>query len=307
MDQFWERMLRPFASELSEKLLRRHASAMRIGYFEEAAIVFSMPSYENPFPGMNPYLQGDWAGVHTLLIGYIHDALATELPPDLAARAEERITVASEEEKARARRVDVAVVENWRAGFPPVWTPQGEASPGRAAVDEPLIFLEDPEPERWVEIRNAGGRLITVIKVLSPANKGAGWAEYKARQRDFLAAGVALVEIDLIRGGLHTVAIGSDHLPLREGTRHLVCVARPHTGIQRREVYLSPLRERLPTIRVPLRLGDPDAPLAIQPLVDRCYRMGRYWLTAYARPLDPPLPLEEAAWAEERLRAAGFV
>jgi hypothetical protein len=45
-----------------------------------------MPSYENPFPGMNPYLQGDWTGVHTLLIGYIHEALASELPADLAAR-----------------------------------------------------------------------------------------------------------------------------------------------------------------------------------------------------------------------------
>ena len=61
-----------------------------------------------------------------------------------------------------------------------------------------------------------------------------------------------------------------------------------------------------PIIRVPLRLGDPDAPLAIQPLVDRCYAMGRHWLTAYARPLDPPLPREDAAWAAERLQAAGL-
>jgi hypothetical protein len=280
---------------------------MGIGYFEEAAILFSMPSYENPFPGMNPYLQDSWSGVHTLLIGYIHDALSPALPPDLAVRAEERITVGTDDtEKAGTRRVDVAILEGWREGFPPTWTPVGGTAPGGAVVDEPLVFLEDPEPQRWVEIRTAGGRLVTVIEVLSPTNKGAGWAEYQARQHDFLAAGVALVEIDLIRGGRWAVAIGSDRLPPAEGTRHLVCVARPRTGVQRREVYLSPLRERLPTIRVPLRFDDPDAPLAIQPLVDRCYRMGRYWLTAYARPLDPPLPPEEARWAEERLRAAGF-
>src|SRR4051812_37077614 len=127
-----------------------------------------MPSHENPFPGMNPYLQSSWSDVHTMLIGYIRDALSPELPPDLAARAEERITVAiDDEEKARTPRVDVAVIESWSKGFPPVWTPEGGSSAGAAAVDEPLVFLEDPEPERWVEIRDARGRLITVIELLS--------------------------------------------------------------------------------------------------------------------------------------------
>lgn len=266
-----------------------------------------MPSDENPFPGMNPYLQGAWSDVHTRLLAYLGDALTEELPADLAARVEERITVAAEEEGLSPRRVDVAIVESWREGFPPVWRPEGGKAAGTAAVDEPLVFLEDAEPERWVEIRDAHGRLITVIEVLSPTNKQEGRSEYRARQRDFLAAGVALVEIDLIRGGLHTVAVGSDRLPPAEGTRHLICVARPRTGVQRREVYPCPLRQRLPIIRVPLRLGDPDAPLAVQPLVDRCYAMGRHWLTAYARPLDPPLPREDAAWAAERLQAAGLV
>jgi hypothetical protein len=63
----------------------------------------------------------------------------------------------------------------------------------------------------------------------------------------------------------------------------------------------------LPTIRVPLRANDPDVPLALQPLIDQCYRSGRYWLTDFRRPLDPPLPPEDAAWVEERLRAAGLV
>jgi hypothetical protein len=266
-----------------------------------------MPSDENPFPGMNPYLQGSWSDVHTALIGYIRDTLNPELPPDLTARAEERITVAVQEEEPRSRRVDVAVVEGWREGFPPVWTPEGSDAAVAVAVDEPLVLLGEPDQERWVESREARGRLITVIEVLSPVNKRQGWAEYRERQRQFLSAGVALVEIDLLRGGLQTVAIGPDQLPPAEGTRYLVCVARPQATTQRREVYLSPLRQRLPIIRVPLRYGDPDAPLAIQPLVDRCYRMGRHWLTAYARPLDPPLPPEEATWASEQLQAAGLV
>ena len=151
------------------------------------------------------------------------------------------------------------------------------------------------------------GVLVTVIEVLSPSNKrDPGWTEYRARQRDFLSAGVALVEIDLIHGGLHTVAIQSERFRRPAGTCYIVCVARPNTGIQRREVYLCPLRQRLPTIRVPLRLGDPDVPLAIQPLIDRCYQMGRYWLGASSRTLDPPLTADEAAWAAEQLQAAGL-
>src|SRR3954463_3753700 len=120
---------------------------MRIGYFEEAAILFSMPSYENPFPGMNPYLQNSWSDVHTTLIGYLRDALSPELPPDLTARAEERITVASGGEDPRGRRVDVAVLETWRDGFPPLWTPEEESVGSAVSVDEPLVFMGDANPE----------------------------------------------------------------------------------------------------------------------------------------------------------------
>ena len=68
-------------------------------------------------------------------------------------------------------------------------------------------------------------------------------------------------------------------------------------------MYLCPLRQALPTIRVPLRLGEPDVPLVLQPLADRCYRTGRYWLSSpSAKTLQPPLTdAGEAAWVEERL------
>ena len=74
----------------------------------------------------------------------------------------------------------------------------------------------------------------------------------------------------------------------------------------RREVYPCPLRERLPVIRVPLRVGDPDLPLDIQSLIDRCYESGRYWMLDYGIPPTPPLSAEDAAWAGERLRAIGL-
>jgi hypothetical protein len=259
----------------------------------------------NPFPGMNPFLQQHWSDVHTALIGFIREALSDELPADLSARAEEHVAVAGGE-RPQGYRADVAVVESWREGFPPLWRPE-ESEAGAIEVAEPLVFIEEPPVQRRVEIRDVHGRLITVIEVLSPANKREdGWMAYRTRQQEFLSGGVNLVEIDLVRGGNHVAAIGLDHLGRPAGTWHLVCATRPMPGLLRHEVYLCPLREPLPAIRVPLRRTDQDVPLALQPLIDRCYRSGRYWLADHSHNPEPPVAEDDLPWIEERLRAAGL-
>ncbi len=227
------------------------------------------------------------------------------MPADLNARAEERVTL----EGGRSYRTDVGVVEPWRAGFPPVMTSGNADQGGTLAVAEPLLFMVETVPERWIEVLDGGGRLITVIEVLSPANKStAGMLSYCERQRHFLAGGIHLVEIDLLRGGSHVVAVERQKLAWPPGTCHVVCTTRrtPSEGFARREVYLCPLRDPLPTIRVPLRRWDPDVPLALQPLVDRVYRTGRYWLTVDpTREMYPPAADEtEAAWIAERMQVA---
>ena len=80
----------------------------------------AMPLTTNPFPGLNPFFQATWSDVHTALIGLIREALAESLPPDLSARAEERIVLEEAGEKKQAYRADVAVVEPWQRGLPPV-------------------------------------------------------------------------------------------------------------------------------------------------------------------------------------------
>ena len=66
------------------------------------------------------------------------------------------------------------------------------------------------------------------------------------------------------------------------------------------------LRERLPTIRVPLRPTDMDSALNLQALIDQCYERGRYGKSIdYAKSLRSPLPEEEAAWVKEILSATG--
>ena len=260
----------------------------------------------NPFPGMNPYMQLTWPDVHVRLIGLLLESLGLELPADLLAKGEMAVEVLGDS-NFRARP-DVAVVgEEWKNGLPPVWTPAPEYQ--SLIVSEPTLVTIDQPRHRWVEVRSDEGELITVIEVVSPSNKRQGRGVYEIRRDSFVAAGVNVVEIDLVRSGARVVDAG----PLEELSAlrdrcgdYLVCVSRG--SVQgRREIYPCPLRERLPVIRIPLRAGEPDIPLDIQALVDRCYTSGRYWKLDYTRELDPPLSTEDRGWADERLRGAGVI
>ena len=48
---------------------------------------------DNPFPGMNPWLESHWGDVHTRLTTYSCDQLQPQLPSGLRARIEEYIAV----------------------------------------------------------------------------------------------------------------------------------------------------------------------------------------------------------------------
>ena len=45
---------------------------------------------ENPFPGMDPWMEGDWCNARFSLLQYIADGIRASLPADLIARVEER-------------------------------------------------------------------------------------------------------------------------------------------------------------------------------------------------------------------------
>jgi hypothetical protein len=76
------------------------------------------------------------------------------------------------------------------------------------------------------------------------------------------------------------------------------CFARPWS-----------VREMLPCIPIPLREGETEVPLDLQYVFNRAYDGGPYRRGAvdYSRPPRPPLTDEDAAWAEDLLRAAKFV
>jgi hypothetical protein len=258
---------------------------------------------KNPFPGMNPYLEDHWQDVHTRLTMYAADQIQDRLPKDLVARAEEQVAI-DEEGRSGSLRPDVKVVEPAKLHEPaPAYAAAG--GPDIPAAT-PFVVLLEPDVHRWVEILDAGGRLITVIEVLSPKNKsGEGQAAYRRRQRSYISAGVNLVEIDLLRKGERVLSVPLSEIPDRAWTPYIVCAYRA-TEPDQREIYPIQLRERLPAIRVPLRPSDSDVVLDLQPLIDQAFERGRYWLMDHQRELQPPLTKSDAEWADDLLKKSGL-
>jgi hypothetical protein len=248
---------------------------------------------------MDPYLESSWRDVHTSLCVYARDALQPQVQPALLARIDERLVVEVDGWRDHDIRPDVLITER------EPWQTSGGGT-AMIEVAEPLVILEDePMTEGFIRIiePGKGGRLVTVIEFLSPSNKlpGDGQRDYLQKQREYREAGVSLVEIDLLRRG-ERIVTARGRIPPSHLTTYQVCVRRAYNG--HTEVYRVPLRRALPTIRIPLREGDADARLELQPLIEQAYRNGAYEDLDYTQPPDPPLDAADAAWAEELLRTA---
>jgi Protein of unknown function (DUF4058) len=258
---------------------------------------------KNPFPGMNPWLEEYWQDVHAKLLVYACDQINAELPAGLQARVDERLAIEAEPDKPHTYLPDVAITEPWDRPAKPVLGEGGIA----AAVAEPMIVDVGEQILRRIEIVESRTHVITAVELLSPSNKHGSEAviAWGRKRFDYLRGGINLVEIDLLRGGLWTLPDRSLLKPEPPGrVSHYVCVTRaPWSG--RREFYRLALRQRLPSIRVPLRRSDPDVALDLQALVDQCYERGRYGTVLdYSKPPQPPLPDEETAWVKEVLRGS---
>jgi len=257
----------------------------------------------NPFPGMNPYFEQRWRDAHIMLIAYLRDALQERLPADLVAGAEEAAVAIGLGQDTQPYRPDVQVREPWTLKEPAASAAVAAPPPSPTVTDPIRVFLEE-EVDRWLEIRDTSGRLITVLELLSPSNKleSAERDQYRRKRQSFISAGVNLVEIDLVRQGA-TVFPEAIRRVLREaGAGYGVCVFRAAQPVAY-EVYPVRLRDRLPVIRVPLRPSDADGVLDLQPLINQCHERGRYHLLNYGLELEPPLLPEEATWVDEILRA----
>ena len=84
---------------------------------------------------------------------------------------------------SRYYRAEIDVTESWQEGVAPSWNPQeNSALEARAAV--PVIVQLPGMTERWIEIRDGAGRLVTVIEIISRTKRsGYGLADYSAKRR----------------------------------------------------------------------------------------------------------------------------
>ncbi len=177
---------------------------------------------------------------------------------------------------------------------------------------EPLLIdtEEEPATETFLEIidRESGNRIVTVLEFLSPSNKSPGpnRDQYLRKQREVCSSSANLVEINLNRFGIHTLAFPLAHLKPRARTAYMTSVRRA-TRRGKAEVYLIPLWQRLPVIKIPLRPEDADVRLDLQALVDQCYRNGGYDGTLnYTTDPDPRLLGADQEWADEWLHEKGL-
>ncbi len=130
-----------------------------------------------------------------------------------------------------------------------------------------------------------------------------GGRSYLAKQAEVLASAAHLVEIDLLRGGQHVLAMPEWLARSRASYDYLVSINRSEGRRDRFQFYPCRLRDRLPRIGVPLAGDDPDVPLDLQAGLARVYEAGAYDDQAdYAKPCHPPLASEDQAWAAELIR-----
>jgi Protein of unknown function (DUF4058) len=260
-----------------------------------------MPS---PFPGMDPYLEHPalWPGVHQGLITFMWSALNAMLPPQYVASMGERVYVVQPE---RDIYPDIMVMEH--PSRPPLPAPVREGA--AAVVDPPWVVTVEPVEIREVFIEiltvGEGGQVITVMEVLSPANKAAGQPGrdlYLTKQREILSSRAHLIEIDLLRRGEHTVAVPYESVRRKGTWAYLTCLHRGGDG-QRYAIWAVTVRQRLPRIAVPLAPGDPDLALDLQAIFNRCYDEGAYARRInYAREPAPALSDEDTQWTDVLLR-----
>lgn len=258
-----------------------------------------MPS---PFPGMDPYLESPlvWKGLHTRLLVRICDQLQPQLVPEFVARTEERVILNPLPDYFWP---DVHIREQQEPG--------GKNSAATLVRDAEVTVpdeIEVPEltlPHRYIEIRDPKTRrVVTIIEVLSPWNKtGEGLADYRMKQREILVSGTHLVEIDLLRGGQHAVAVP------RQAVRpsdYRICTHR--SGSTRFQVISFGIRDPLPVFRIPVTEAYDDVLLDLREAFTFCYDAGVYQSDAdYEAQPDPSLKREDWEWSRALLREKGFL
>jgi hypothetical protein len=195
-----------------------------------------MPS---PFPGMDPFLEHEkvWPSFQHQFIGSLFQILLPNLVDRYRARVGQRTY----------------------------------------HTEMPLFtsIIREEHVEEFIEVRNrSDSRLVTIVDVVSPANKTSdrGRAAYLDKRREARAQSASIVEIDLVMQGQPLLDYSRDGLPEWD---YAVTVTRC-TQPERYEIYTSTLQKRLPRFKLPLAVDDRDTVVDLQAAFARCYDQGGF-------------------------------
>ena len=265
-----------------------------------------MPS---PMPGMDPYLEhpSSWPNFHHRLITAIAISLGPQLRPKYRVVVEEATYQTEGAASVLVGVPDLAVQQ--AAAHPAVAVPKAtlsEVSPGGTLIQPIQVELPMPTVVRqgYLEIREVLTReVVTVIEVLSPANKrpGEGRRSYQVKRQTILASATNLVEIDLLRQWPTLL-----YLPDSLQTHYRILVSasdhRPQASL-----YAFNVQDPIPAFPLPLRDAEVEPIVNLQGLLADLYDQSGYDLAIdYGADPVPPLGQKDAQWLAAWLKQRGL-
>jgi len=258
-----------------------------------------MPS---PFPGMDPYLEGsEWMSFHTQFTAEIARQLAPKLRPRYVALTTRRFVTEMPDDLAITARnssiyPDVGIATHAAESL----HGSGVAATAVAPSLQIATVMPDLVPQNAIEIRTTDNRqLVTLIEVLSPANKrGEGYAEYVEKRTRVLLSTAHLMEIDLLRHG--------QRVPMREPlppSPYFIFLSR-YTKRPITDIWEVALDQPLPVVPIPLLPDDDEVTLALELAFTTVYdAIGYDLILDYTKPCEVPLRGKAATWAAGQLAA----
>jgi Protein of unknown function (DUF4058) len=255
-----------------------------------------------PFPGMDPWLESPRIRLdfHNRLIASIADAIVPKVAPNYFVGIEQRTYESGPGAAVYLGRPDVGIT--W-TGATESLSGSGElrqsTGPGVLELDVE-VPVTDYVDEWYLEIREtAGGKLVTVIEILSPTNKlrQPGRKQYLRKRDKILDSRTSLVEIDLLRAGKRMPI----ELPSPVNGDYRILISRGKLR-PRARLCVFGLRQPIPEIPIPLLPRDAEPSLDLNSVLHDLYDRARFDLQLdYAAPAPSPLKEEDVAWAREIL------
>lgn len=263
-----------------------------------------MPS---PFPGMDPYLEGYlWPDVHQALATQIRRQITPLVQPRYVARL--AITIIQDETPESEIGIIYPDVEVLKRHFAETSDPAPKTVSATSTMM--TIPLTVPLPHLTmrmvtVEIHDrAENQLITSIEILSPVNKREpGLTQFRQKRERLRAAGVHLLDIDLIRRGERPIRMPAFvDTAVIDTAPYLITLTR--AAAETMDVWPVALSSALPIVAVPLRPPDADVPLDLGHALTTIYAEAAYDLSIDYRQLPPPPACDEATltWMHRLLK-----